>query len=204
MYYLKNIFCGLFLVVFCAVLFVVSTKPAVSQNHFPRIKSHLVFKQQFSGIAKVIDGDSIIVDDREVRIFGIDAPEYRQSCFDGKNREYSCGKASRNFLYDLVNGKKVTCHYAQKDKYNRFLGKCEIGALSINQEIIRNGMGVIYNFSESDDVMDALEAKAKEQKLGIWQGAFQLPKEYRKANPRSFPTIQNSSTSPKSSNSWFK
>lgn len=181
----KNTFALFFFLFFCSTLFTVATsKPAKSQSGFPRVRSHLVFSKSFSGTAKVIDGDSISVDDREVRLFGIDAPEYHQTCFDVKMREYSCGKASQEFLYDFINGKKVTCYYAEKDKYNRFLGKCEINKTSINQEIIKNGMAVIYNFTESDDLMDNLEAAAQKQKLGIWQGAFQLPKDYRKSHPR--------------------
>ncbi len=181
---IKNI-CGvIFLAVFCSVIFTITaSKHAVSQSYL-RVKSHLVFDKQFSGIAKIIDGDSLNVDDREVRLFGIDAPEYHQSCFDSKNHQYSCGKISQQFLYDLANGRKVVCHYAEKDKYKRYLGKCEIGTISINQELIKNGMAVIYNFTESDEVMDMLESKAKEQKMGIWQGAFQLPKDYRKSHPR--------------------
>ena len=54
----------------------------------------------------------------------------------------------------------------------------------INEELVKNGMAVIYNFTESDKKMDELEVAAKKQKIGIWQGAFQLPKEYRKAHPR--------------------
>lgn len=180
-----NILATTFFGIFCVTLFAIAaSKNANSQNGFLRVKSHLVFNKEFTGKAKVIDGDSISVDDREVRLFGIDAPEYNQTCFDAKGGDYSCGKASQEFLYDLINGKKVTCHYAEKDKYNRFLGKCEIEKISINQEIVKNGMAVIYNFTESDDTMDALEAKAKAGKLGIWQGAFQLPKDYRKSHPR--------------------
>lgn len=181
----KNIVTAIFLFFFCTALFTVATsEPAKSQSGFPRVRSHLVFNKSFTGTAKVIDGDSISVDDLEVRLFGIDAPEYYQTCFDASKNEYSCGKVSQEFLYDFINGKKVTCYYAEKDKYNRFLGKCEIGKTSINQEIVKNGMAVIYNFTESDDVMDELEAKAQKQKLGIWKGAFQLPKDYRKSHPR--------------------
>lgn len=180
----KNTFALFFLIFFCTALFTVAnTKPAESQG-FLRVRSHLVFSKNFTGTAKVIDGDSISVDDREVRLFGIDAPEYHQTCFDAKRSEYPCGKVSQEFLYDFINGKKVTCHYAEKDKYNRYLGKCEIGKTSINQEIVKNGMAVIYNFTESDEVMEALESSAQKQKLGIWQGAFQLPKDYRKSHPR--------------------
>ena len=182
---MKNLFTTAFLIIFCVTVFeIANLKPAVSQSHFSRVKSHLVFKKEFSGIAKVIDGDSIRVDDHEVRLFGIDSPEYSQPCFNKSGREYHCGDVSYRFLQDLIEGKNVICRYAEKDKYNRYLSKCEIDKISINQEIIKNGMAVIYNFTESDDVMDALEAIAQKEKIGIWQGAFQLPKEYRKANPR--------------------
>lgn len=33
----------------------------------------------FSGIARAMDGDSLMVGEREVRLFGIDAPEWGRS-----------------------------------------------------------------------------------------------------------------------------
>lgn len=182
---MKNFLTTVFLIIFCTTLCeIAGLKPAISQSHFTRVKSHLVFKKEFSGIVKVIDGDSIKVSNNEVRLFGIDAPEYKQNCLDAKGREYHCGTNSYHFLQDLAEGKKVTCRYAQKDKYDRYLSKCDVGEVSINQELIRSGMAVIYNFTESDEVMDGLEEQAREQKLGVWQGPFQLPKEYRKTHPR--------------------
>lgn len=121
---------------------------------------------------------------KEVRLVGIDAPEYSQTCFNEKNSEYECGKKSRDFLIKLAGGKEVKCFYAEKDKYDRYLGKCFVGEVSINEEILKNGMAVIYNFAETEEKMTKLEAQAKEKKLGIWQGTFQLPKDYRKAHPR--------------------
>ncbi|MDX2083251.1 MAG: thermonuclease family protein [Rickettsiales bacterium] len=176
-----TIFLGIFCLVICKIA---SAKKNYEPQALSRVKSHLQFDKEFSGIAKVIDGDSIIVDDREVRLFGIDAPEYHQTCFNTKNLEYSCGKVAQEFLYDFINGKKVTCRYSEKDKYNRFLAKCFLDKTSINEELIKNGMAVIYNFSESEEKMDNLEIQAQSKKTGIWQGAFQLPKDYRKSHPR--------------------
>ena len=87
-------------------------------------------------------------------------------------------------LTKLINGKKVECVYAEKDKYDRYLGKCFVGEVSINEEIVKNGMAVIYNFTEISDKMDELEKQAKASKIGIWQGSFELPKDYRKHNMR--------------------
>jgi endonuclease YncB( thermonuclease family) len=36
--------------------------------------------QTFSGYARSIDGDSLYVGETEVRLFGIDAPEWSQTC----------------------------------------------------------------------------------------------------------------------------
>jgi endonuclease YncB( thermonuclease family) len=161
------------------------SKPVIAENaNYFRVKSHLVFNKKISGKAQVIDGDSIKVNRREIRLFGLDAPEYKQKCFDNQNIEYNCGIVSKEFLAKLIHGKKVECIYAEKDKYDRLLSKCFIDSKSINEEIIKNGMAVIYNFTESSSKMDSLEEGAKSSKIGIWQGSFELPKDYRKHNPR--------------------
>jgi endonuclease YncB( thermonuclease family) len=184
----KQLSIAIFLVVFVTTIISAMMNPAVSQSGNFRVKSHLVFDKKFSGKVFVIDGDSIRVDGKEVRLFGIDAPEFKQTCFDSQNNKYPCGLISFEFLRKLAGGKIAECVYAEKDKYDRYLGKCSVdgpmGNASINEELIKNGMAVIYNFTESDEKMDALEAEAKKQKLGIWRGAFQLPKNYRKENPR--------------------
>ncbi len=149
-----------------------------------RVRSHLLFSKKFSGTAFVLDGDSIKVGKKEVRLFGIDAPEYKQQCLDKTDMEYACGVKSRDFLVNLVGGKFVECAYSEKDKYNRFLGKCYVDKVFINAEMVKSGMAVVYNFSEDDKKIDKLEEEAKEKKIGIWQGSFQLPKEYRKQHPK--------------------
>ena len=172
-----------FLGIFGFIIFT-TINSANSHNQRPQPQSNLKFDKEFSGKISVIDGDSIRVGEKEVRLFGIDAPEYSQTCFNAKKQEYNCGHISREFLFKLANKKEANCFYAEKDKYDRYLSKCSIDKLSINEEIIKNGMAVIYNFTEADEKMKNLEAEAKTKKLGIWQGAFQLPREYRKENPR--------------------
>lgn len=178
-----NLFAGVFFGACCAILFGVGNAPA--KKHAIVKHPPAEFNQSFSGIVKVIDGDSIKVDSNEVRLFGIDAPEYKQTCFNAENAEYNCGQVSKWFLFNLANGKQATCYYAQKDIYNRFLSKCYIGETSINEKILENGMAIIYDYKTSDEKMDKLEAKAKTSKIGVWQGQFQLPKEYRKSHKKS-------------------
>jgi len=179
----KNIPC-LFAITFFIAIFTVACKEnAISQSRNLKVKSHLDFDQKISGKAFVLDGDSIKVAKKEIRLFGVDAPEYSQTCFNNKNENYPCGKLSRDFLIGLIGGKKVECLYAQKDKYQRYLSKCFINNISVNEQLVKNGMAIIYNFTESDEEMDRLENHAKTNKIGIWQGSFEMPKDYRKKNP---------------------
>ena len=181
----KQLSVAIFFAVFATTIVSAMMNPAVSQSENLRVKSHLVFDKKFSGKVFVIDGDSIKVGGKEVRLFGIDAPEYHQNCFDAQNEEYACGLASLEFTKKFAGGKEAECVYAEKDKYDRYLGKCSVDGISLNEQLVKNGMAVVYNFTESDAHMDQLEAEAKSKKLGIWKGAFQLPKNYRKSHPRS-------------------
>ena len=59
-----------------------------------------------AGIAKVIDGDTILINKKKIRLFGIDAPERDQKCqkiwltisFFSFNKDYFCGEISTNRL----------------------------------------------------------------------------------------------------------
>ena len=64
-----------------------------------------------SGIAKVIDGDTIRIDGKKIRLLGIDAPERDQKCkktwltisFLSFNKDYPCGQISTNKLKNKIN-----------------------------------------------------------------------------------------------------
>ena len=49
--------------------------------------------------------------------------------------------------------------------------------------LIKSGMALIYDYSQSSYIMKSLERKAKSKRIGIWQGKFQKPKDYRKSHP---------------------
>lgn len=137
------------------------------------------------GIAFAIDGDSIKIDKtKNIRLLEIDAPEFSQKCLNKNGYEYECGKISSQFLHKLIDGKKITCKSEEKDIYKRYLAICYLGGTNINQEIIKNGMAIIYNIKTASAETIKLESTAKEAKLGIWQGAFLQPKEYRKKNKK--------------------
>ena len=108
------------------------------------------------GIAKVIDGDTIKIEDKRIRLNGIDAPEIKQEC---KNEigMYNCGIVSKVFLENLILSKHILCLYQELDRYKRILGTCytaenikikkklmSILGKNINSEMVSNGHAVAY------------------------------------------------------------
>ena len=130
-----------------------------------------------TGSVHVVDGDSLRMDDTDIRLYGIDAPEYRQSCRDKHNAGYACGKQSANALRGLVQGREVSCTSIETDRYNRAVSVCKIGDIEINGEMVRLGWAVAYSRHSLSYVR--LEAEARKAKRGIWAGTFELPEAYR-------------------------
>lgn len=129
------------------------------------------------GSLHVVDGDSLRRGDMDIRLHGIDAPEYRQSCRDKHGAEFACGKQAANALRSLVGARQVSCSSIETDRYGRVVAVCRIGELEINGEMVRLGWAVAYS-RHSFSYM-RLEAEAWRAKRGIWAGSFELPEDYR-------------------------
>lgn len=130
----------------------------------------------FWGIGKAIDGDSLTVDDKEVRLHGIDAPEFNQSCKKG-GQDWSCGSEAYDRLSRLVTGKEVRCTEIGKDQYGRTLGRCMVGAVDVNRTMVTTGYAVAFRRYSMEYI--SAEESAKAGKRGIWAGTFEMPHKYR-------------------------
>ena len=130
---------------------------------------------------KVIDGDSLVVDNKEIRLSGIDAPEYKQTCFNVENKEYPCGKLATRFLKKLA-GDDTKCKFVVKDKYKRYVSVCYSRGVNINEKMVEEGWAVAYK-RYTQEYNDA-EEQAEKRKKGIWQGRFLKPELYRILNKK--------------------
>jgi micrococcal nuclease len=86
----------------------------------------------------VADGDTITVlsDKRplKIRLYGIDCPEKRQPF----------GKRAKQFTSDLVFGKVVDIEPIAIDRYGRTVAFVRVGNLSVNEELIKEGLAWVY------------------------------------------------------------
>ena len=146
---------------------------------------------EISGTPKIIDGDSVNISNKKIRLEGIDAPEIKQRCkkpvlkisiFIGYqfSKNYSCGVTSKMKLINKINNSKIKCISSSKDRYKRYLAICYKDKINLNKWMVRNGYAVAYKRYSKDYVKD--EEFAKENKLGLWQGSFMMPEKWRKLN----------------------
>lgn len=127
---------------------------------------------RFTGSVRVIDGDSLAMGERRLRLKGIDAPELAQRC-RRDSLEYACGIEARSRLRALIGGQTVSCVGEGVDRYGRDLVRCEAGGRDLNRIMVRSGHAV--SFGDYGDEEDA----ARQEAAGLWAGDFDIPKEWR-------------------------
>ena len=139
-----------------------------------------VFANNISGFASIIDGDTIKILKKSIRLYGIDTPEKKQKCI--KNlQEYNCGKVATNALIQKIDGRQVVCKVQNKlDRYKRYIGICFVEKINLNKWLVRNGYAVAYRKYSKNYIDD--EEYAKKKKLGMWSGTFIQPEKWRKLN----------------------
>ena len=144
-------------------------------------------EKTISGKAKVVDGDTIKINKKKIRLFGIDAPEKEQICkkiyisflIFNFQKDYNCGEKSTLALLKKLKDKKVKCILEQaQDKYKRNIGTCYVDGQNINRWLVRNGYALAYRRFSKKYVPD--EQYAKGNKLGIWRGTFVKPEKWRR------------------------
>jgi endonuclease YncB( thermonuclease family) len=135
-----------------------------------------------SGTLHAIDGDSLRGPGGDVRLYGIDAPELRQTCLNGRFEPYPCGRESFRHLELLMADKPVTCRVIDHDRYRRTVAVCVAGTVELNQRMVEDGWAIAYERLPS--VYSASEERARNIRRGLWQGQFQNPKAWRDSEAR--------------------
>jgi len=92
------------------------------------------------GVVSVIDGDTIEIHCRRIRLEGIDAPESKQTCIrDGATER--CGQRAAFHLSDRISRLVVSCESTGIDCYGRTLAICNEGCDDLNGMMVRDGHG---------------------------------------------------------------
>jgi endonuclease YncB( thermonuclease family) len=147
-------------------------------------ESACVPQERITGRPAVTDGDSLEIGATRIRLYGVDAPEGRQSCTrDG--RDWACGNEAARKLRSLIGGRPVTCTQRDVDDYGRSVAVCRSGAMDLAAEMARSGFATAYRRYSNDYVDEENDARTAQR--GIWAGEFERPEDYRRDERREAP-----------------
>ena len=99
--------------------------------------------QTITGVASVIDGDTIEIHGHRIRLFGIDAPGSSQLC-QKEGKSYRCGQEAAFALADKIGKQIVTCEEQDIDRYQRVVAICFAVGIDLNQWMTAQGEALAY------------------------------------------------------------
>lgn len=166
---------AIILIIICSIFFILT---------YNDVRSEVI--KEISGNAQIIDGDTIKINSKKIRLYGIDAPEFKQKCkkpyltiiFFTFTKDYPCGKISTQKLQKKINNKVITCKILDIDRYKRLIGECYKRNLNLNSWLVSNGYAVAYRKYSKKYISN--EINAKNEKKGLWQGKFEMPWDFRR------------------------
>lgn len=131
-----------------------------------------------SGVASVIDGDTLEVHGQRIRLHGIDAPESRQLCRRPGGAAWRCGQQAALALSDRIGRGTVSCAVKDRDRYGRLVAVCSRDREDLNRWMVEQGWAVAYRSYSRDYV--AVEDAARAAGRNLWAGEFVMPWDWRR------------------------
>ncbi len=110
----------------------------------------------------VMDGDTLRIGAVRVRLWGIDAPELRQTCGD-----LGAGRMATDALAGFIGDQQVTCEAVDTDRYGRTVATCAVDGADLGSMMVRAGWARDYaRYSGGHYRQD--EAAAQDRRTGMW------------------------------------
>lgn len=126
--------------------------------------------QVIVGAAFVVDGDTIIINNKSIRLFGIDAPELH----------HPYGRKAKSELIRLCKGQKIRAEISGMDDHCRWIARCTLAdGRDLSGEMVKQGLaldwakfsGGCYRHLETSDARKRLWLADARQKgrMHVWE-----------------------------------
>ena len=121
-------------------------------------------KNVAKGKARVIDGDTIEINNEKIRFGGINSPESKEVGY----------RLAKDKLIKKIAKNILTCvREKKKDRYQRTVAECFINGQSLSSFMVKNGYACDYIYYSKGKY--AKEQKyAKANTLGIWKMKYNI------------------------------
>ncbi len=129
------------------------------------------------GMATARESATFEVDGRRVLLYGLESVHPPQRCSIG-GQVWECWAAAVRQLQTYIAEGPVTCTPVElPDVFGRVLAICEQNGEVLNERYVRSGFALAIE----DEMPEyaALEAAARAEGIGLWQGVFQEPRDFR-------------------------
>ena len=117
-------------------------------------------------VTRVIDGDSLLVKEGgrvlEVRLWGIDCPEYDQPY----------GRRAKAVSHDLLDGRSIRLEVEDRDSYGRLVALVYRGDMLVNEELVHRGTAWVYGHYCRLSICRHwrnLQRRVRSVKKGLWR-----------------------------------
>lgn len=130
-----------------------------------------------TGKAYVIDGDSLVIQKQELRLFGIDAPEF----------DHPYGRSAKSALIKMCNGHIIRAEILENDVHGRQVARCFLpDGRDLSAEMVKLGLAIdwakfsggVYRPFEVTDARKKLWLADARQKgrMDLWEKYAQSKK----------------------------
>ena len=150
------------------------------QLDIQQLKPQPLPKQISGQVTEVRSGYLFRMGPHFVKLYGIDAPDPRQTCLDKRGATYNCGHKSKLMLERLIFGKRLTCQIAGGDYRENYIATCKIQNTDVGVSMLTAGWAVADRNITS--VYTPYEEQAHQKKMGLWAGKFVAPWQARAQN----------------------
>ena len=123
-------------------LFLIILLVVINYSSIDKALKKFLLDYEFGIAKRVIDGDTIVINETSVRLLGINSPEKGEPYYN----------EARNFLEELVLNKTVKFEFGKEkyDKYQRVLAYVFLDNTNVNLKLVENGLANIYFPSGKD------------------------------------------------------
>jgi endonuclease YncB( thermonuclease family) len=133
--------------------------------------------QVISGSGNAIDGMTLDLDGKRIRLYGIVAPELPLQCTrraSGGERSYPCGLDAKAFLASLLARRTVFCvPESDRPENPAIVAQCFADGADVSETVVRAGWA--FAADRLANVYVSAEADARLAQRGMWVGRFDRP-----------------------------
>lgn len=133
-------------------------KPPTADRPEPNVTLRRIVVLDAGHFRVVHNGEALLV-----RLAGIAAPPFDQTCKDSAGVEWKCGAKARAELARLIGGRSLRCNVEKTEDPKSPKAWCSVGPRDLSAWLVENGWA---DPDAEDKVLTPLSAAAREQRRG--------------------------------------